>query len=774
MNKNLVLVESPSKAKTINKYLGKDYLVEATVGHIRNLPKSKLGVEIENGFKPLLVNIRGKGDVIKRIKMLASKSQNIYIATDPDREGEAIAQDIADVIDGVTDAKIYRVLFNEITKKAVQRSMEAPLSIDTKLVTSQRARRVMDRIIGYKISPLLWKSIVNSSTANLSAGRVQSVALRLICEREEEIDEFITTEYWAIWADFKTEKKETFSAKLAEIDGRTIRIAPKPVMSEDEWQEFIRKNIALNDEVGSQEIIDRISSKVQFIISAIIKKDSKRNPHAPFITSSLQSEASKNLKLRASQTMTIAQNLYEGIDLGKEGTVGLITYMRTDSTRISPEIMSELRDYIKRVFGDEYLPETIRNFEKKNASNVQDAHEAIRPTSLKYTPEFVKPFLDKKQFKLYELIWKRFVASQMSVALTETTIIEVRADEFLFKAYGTAIKFDGFLQIYEEHSEENVVKDESENDIIPLGLKKDQHVKLEDLHKTQHFTKPSARFSESSLIKELESNGIGRPSTYASIVGTIQDRNYVNVEEKRLLPTELGKKINSILVKSFPEILNVNFTAKMEEELDLIAQGDSAYLKVLNDFYIPFSQALNVVEENVERIYCELCGNEMTMRMGRFGRFMACTNYPECKNIKSMKELSQDTKQEPEYTGEDCEKCGSRLILRKGRFGKFIGCEKYPDCNYIKPVTTGIKCPKCHEGDVIERQSRKGKVFFGCSRYPECDFVAWDRPVNMKCLNKDSDYLEKKYNKKKGEYLKCPVCGEEIVPETSFSVNDNE
>ncbi|MDP4174729.1 MAG: type I DNA topoisomerase [Bacteroidota bacterium] len=767
MSKNLVLVESPSKAKTINKYLGKDFLVEATVGHIRNLPKTKLGVEIENDFKPQLVNIRGKGDVIKKIKSLASKSKTVFIATDPDREGEAIAQDIADVIEGITEAKIKRVLFNEITKNAVQKAMKSPLEIDSKLVTSQRARRVMDRIIGYQISPLLWKSVIDPSNNNLSAGRVQSVALRLICEREEEIEKFIPTEYWAIWAEFKTEKNETFRAKLAEIDGKTIRVLPKPVMTDEDWKVFLENNVALNNESSSQEILDRISKKDEFVISDVVKKEGRRNPPPPFITSSLQSEASKNLRLKPSHTMAIAQSLYEGVDLGKEGLVGLITYMRTDSTRVSQEIMPDLRNYIQDVYGNKYLPEEIRTFDKKNGSNVQDAHEAIRPTSMKYTPEFVKPFLDPKQLKLYELIWKRFVASQMNSAIVETTTIEVKAEEFLFKASGTAIKFDGFLQVYEEQSEDFSSKDEGENDLIPLGLQKDQKVDLQDLHKTQHFTKPPARFSESTLIKELESKGIGRPSTYASIVGTIQDRNYVLVEEKRLRPTELGKKINTILVKSFPEILNVNFTAKMEDELDLIAQGESQYLKVLNDFYGPFTEALSKVEENVEKVYCDLCGSEMVIKMGRFGKFLACSNYPECKNIKSLKDLQQDKPQEPEYTGDTCEKCGGRLVYRMGRFGKFIGCEKYPDCDYIKPITTGVKCPKCKTGDVIERQSRKGKTFFGCSRYPDCDFVAWYRPISMACPNKDSDYLEKRYSAKKGEYFKCPVCGEEVIPEVS-------
>lgn len=765
MEKNLVLVESPAKAKTINKYLGKNYLVEATVGHIKNLPKTKLGVDIEDNFKPQFVNIRGKGDVIKKIKSLASKSKSVYIATDPDREGEAIAQDIADVIENVTDGKIFRVLFNEITKNAVNKAINSPLEIDTNLVSSQRARRVMDRIIGYKISPFLWRAVLDPSSFNLSAGRVQSVALRLICEREKEIENFIITEYWAIWADFKTEKGDIFRAKLVEVDGKTLRIQHKPQMTEKDWEEFLVGNFALNNETSAQEVLDRLVKKNNFVISDVNKKEGRRNPPPPFITSSMQAEASRTLRLKPSHTMAIAQNLYEGIDLGKEGTVGLITYMRTDSTRLSPEIVGDLREYIKDTYGNKYLPEQIRVYEKKNGANVQDAHEAIRPTSLRYTPEFVKPFLEPKQFKLYELVWKRFVASQMNPAITETTVIEVRADEFLFKASGTAIRFDGFLQVYEEQSEETNGKDEGENDLIPLGLEAGQKVGLENLHKTQHFTKPPARYSESTLIKELESRGIGRPSTYAMIVGTIQDRKYVYTEEKRLRPTELGKKVNDILVQSFPEVLNVNFTARMEDELDLIAQGEIGYLNVLNDFYHPFSDALKKVEDNVEKIYCDLCGSEMVIKMGRFGKFLACSNYPDCKNIKSLKDLHPGEPKEPEYTGEKCEKCGANTVYRNGKFGRFIGCERYPDCDYIKPLVTGVKCPKCKEGDIIERQSRKGKVFYGCSRYPDCDFVAWYKPVPVSCPNGDSLYMEKRYSQKKGEYLRCPVCSEEIVEE---------
>ncbi len=773
MSKNLVLVESPSKAKTINKYLGRDYHVEATIGHIRNLPKTKLGVDIEDNFKPQLLNIRGKGDVIKKIKSLASKSKNVFIATDPDREGEAIAQDIADVINGNTQANIYRVMFNEITKNAVLKAIKTPNEIDAHLVISQRARRVMDRIIGYKISPLLWKYIFHSSDNSLSAGRVQSVALRLICEREEEIENFIATEYWAIWANFATENHDIFKAKLVEIGGKTIRIQPKPIMTDEDWKEFGINNIAITNDQQANEILKRVEQKDKFIISDIIKKEGRRNPPPPFITSALQAEASRSLRYRPKLTMMLAQNLYEGIDLGEEGTVGLITYMRTDSTRISPEIMTDLKEYINTVYGEKYLPESVRTFEKKGVGNVQDAHEAIRPTSMKYTPEFVKPYLDSKQFKLYELIWKRFVASQMNSAIVETTTIEVKADEFLFRASGTAIKFDGFYQVYQEQNEDSNGKDESENDLIPIGLEADHEVSLNDAHETQHFTKPPARFTESSLIKELESEGIGRPSTYALIVSTVQERKYVITEDRRLKPTELGKKVNDILVKSFPDILNVNFTAKMEGELDSIASGEIDYTTVLNDFYVPFAQDLEKVEASIEKIYCEKCGSEMIIKTGRFGKFFACSNYPECKNIKSMREMLNE-KEEIEYTGETCEKCGARTIYRKGQYGKFIGCERYPDCDFIKPITLDVSCPKCKEGQITERVSRRNKTFYGCSRYPDCDFVMWHKPVNIPCPNGDSVYMEKRFTNKKGEYHKCPVCGTEILQEEKETVqNEN-
>jgi DNA topoisomerase-1 len=626
----------------------------------------------------------------------------------------------------------------------------------------------MDRIIGYKISPFLWKAVIEiSGSTSLSAGRVQSVALKLICDREAEIEKFIVTEYWSIWAVFTTDKGESFRAKLFSVNGKDLKVQPKPQMTEDDWKEFLEKNFAISDENSALDYFNRIKSKDNFVISAVSKRHTKRNPPAPFITSTLQAEASRRLKMRPKQTMMIAQKLYEGIDLGKEGTVGLITYMRTDSTRISEEILTPLRDFIKNSYGAEYLPETPNSFEKKNKINVQDAHEAIRPTTLTYNPEFVKPFLDNKSFKVYELIWRRFIASQMNPALMETTVVEITADEFLFKAFGSAIQFKGFMQVYEELAEpkeNSEEKEEYRNETIPLGLEKDQKLHLEELQKSQHFTKPPARFTESSLIKELESRGIGRPSTYSLIVSTIQDRKYVEMTDRKLFPTKLGREVNRILVKNFPDIINEDFTSAMENELDLIASGDSEYINVLNGFYNPFSKALKNVEDKVEKIICDQCGGEMEIKIGRFGKYLACTRYPDCKNIKSFKDYFA-LHQEPEYTGETCEKCGARTVYRNGKFGRFIGCERYPECDYIKNITLGVKCPKCKDGDVVERRSKRNKAFFGCSRYPDCDFVAWYKPVPVECPNGDSKYMEERYSAKKGNYLRCPVCSEEVIPQ---------
>jgi DNA topoisomerase I len=723
MAKNLVLVESPSKAKTINKYLGRNYTVESTVGHIRNLPKTKLGIDVDDGYKVQMLNIRGKGDLIKKIRKLASKSEKIFVATDPDREGEAIAQDVVEVLEGKTKAHIYRVLFNEITKTAVKQAMKDPIEIDYALVNSQRARRVMDRIIGYKISPLLWRAILEASGNSLSAGRVQSVALRLICEREELIDSFIPTEYWVITAEFVTDNGDVLAVKLAAREGKQLKIQPKPEMSEGDWEEFLKKNFAISNEEDAQKIIDDIKNAKEYFISDITKKKSKRNPSPPFITSTLQAEASRRLSFRPRKTMRVAQSLYEGIKLGKGETTGLITYMRTDSTRLSAEIVDNARTYIQESYGKNYLPEKPKSYEKKNKKNIQDAHEAIRPTSLAHPPEDVKEFLDNDQFRLYQLVWQRFVACQMQSADVESTNVSVSAADNILKASGSVVTFEGFLKVYTEAKENGT--NGIDNSIIPAGLESGQKLKLDTSEKNQQFTKPAPRFTESSLIKELESNGIGRPSTYASILGTIQDRYYIEQQERKIFPTDLGKRVNGVLVKNFPKILDVSFTAKMEEELDLVASGDNEYIQVLDDFYIPFSKRLVEVESTLEKILCEKCGSEMELKIGRFGKYFACSGYPDCENIKSTNEIKPT---EPEYTGEDCPDCGSKTIIRAGRFGKFIGCDNYPECNFTKQISLGIKCPTCTEGEVVSRRSKNGRFFYGCSNYPKCDYVSWNKP----------------------------------------------
>lgn len=724
MSKTLVLVESPSKAKTINKYLGRNFIVEATVGHLRNLPKTQLGVDIENNFKPNFMNIRGKGDLIKKIKQLAEQTEKIIIATDPDREGEAIAQDVADIINGKNE-HVYRVLFNEITKDSVKKAITNPGRINLDLVNSQRARRVMDRIIGYKISPFLWKAIIDSPSTSLSAGRVQSVALRLICEREQEIKTFVSSEYWSLWGNFLTKKNDSFKAKLVEVSGKPIKILLKD-LSDPKKKEFCAKNFVIDSEEKADAVAKEIELKENFLISDISQKDVKRNPYPPFITSTLQVEASKVLKFKSKKTMQIAQELYEGISLGSDGYVGLISYMRTDSTRLSEESLTAARSFILERFGKDYLPDRPKLYEKKK-KNVQDAHEAIRPTTTKYSPDSIKEYLSKDQYELYDLIWKRFIASQMESAIFESLTVSICADEYLFKATGSALKFDGFMKLYDESSEDYEFNPEKEEFPIPLGLKKEENLKLTELEKNQHFTKPPARFTESTLIKELEDKGIGRPSTYALILSTILERDYVYVENRKLYPTELGNKVNGILVKNFPRILNVNFTAAMEDELDLIAGGEIDYVKVLKDFYIPFSAALEKVEKEIEKVKCEKCGHDMDVKIGRYGKFLACTNYPECKNIRPIKEIKKEEK-EPEFTGATCPKCGGKTIFRSGKFGKFIGCENYPNCDYTEQIKIGIKCPKCGTGEVIAKRTKRGKTFYGCNRYPDCDYASWQLP----------------------------------------------
>jgi DNA topoisomerase-1 len=743
MEKSLIIVESPAKAKTINKYLGKEYFVEASVGHIKNLPKSKLSVDIDNDFSVVYETIAGKEDVVGRIKEKAAKAKAVFIATDPDREGEAIAAHIAEEVKD-DNKHIKRVLFHEITEAGVKEGMAHPKKVDMHMVMSQQARRAMDRIVGYKVTPFIWKTMYYG----LSAGRVQSVALRLICEREAAIQKFLPQEYWSLTAEFTTQHDDKFLAKLVKVAGDDPRIP---------------------DETTSNGYIADVR-KQKYAISNVVRKPVKRNPPAPFITSTLQQEAAKRLRMSAKRTMMLAQKLYEGQDIGEEGLTGLITYMRTDSTRLSEEAVTHVREYIYNNYGKEYLPKEPRLFKKGKAS--QDAHEAIRPTSIKLTPKVVKKYLDKDMFALYELIWNRFIACQMAVAEFEQITVEVTGGDYLFRASDQMPTFRGFLQVYDDIEEENAGEqgDADPTSKLPVNLAKGQITQLTDLLPLQHFTKPPGRYSEATLVKELESLGIGRPSTYAMIVTTVIDRKYVEQKERKLYASDLGMQVNKLLVSHFPEIFNVKFTAKMEEELDTIASGKQEYLDVMKDFYGPFHQAVEKasglattikksLQEKTEDI-CELCGKPMVIKWGRNGRFMACTGYPGCKNTKPLPEDAEKTQH---IVGGKCELCGGDMLVKGGRFGTFLGCSNYPICKNTKPISMGIKCPKCKEGELIERKTKKGKrTFYGCSKYPSCDFASWDKPVAQACTYCGNEYVVAKYSQAKGEYMICPSCKQEV------------
>ena len=759
MGKSLVIVESPSKAKTINKYLGKDYVVEATVGHIKNLPKSKISVDIEDGYKPVYETIAGKEDVIDKLKGIAKKSDQIFIATDPDREGEAIAADIAGEIKPV-NKNIQRVLFNEITKTGVKEAMDSPRSIDEDLVTSQMARRVMDRILGYKVSPFLWKTFF----FGLSAGRVQSVALKLICDREKEIRSFKPKEYWTIDGLFTkpSGNSKPFSARLYKINEDTLKFnGEKPCIENIDQAHKILQDLQNN----------------QYKITDVTVKEVKRNPPMPFTTSVLQQAASTNLGFSPKKTMMLAQKLYEGIEVVKgEGNVGLITYMRTDSTRLSPEAVASCRDYIKNNFGKEFIPDKPNNTTaKKSSKKTQDAHEAIRPTNMEREPAVLKS-LTKDLSALYKLIWNRFVASQMTPAVYDQKTIIIKAlsprgnvDQYFFRASGRTLKFEGFLKVYGDTTEDQ--NPDEDNSIIPENLSVDDMLKAISMNKEQKFTKPPARYTESSLIKQLDALGIGRPSTFALIVSTVIDRKYVELDERKLFATTLGMTVNEILDKHFEDVINVEFTAKMEDELDTIANGESTYKKVLDDFYIPFSKDLDAADKVAKDIKasltektditCPECGEEtgakMVKKWGRNGQFMACERYPTCKASMPLEEEHAEHKELAK--GVTCDLCGADMVVKVGRYGKFYGCSNYPKCKGIKPITLGIKCPKCNEGEILERRGGKAKrLFYGCTRYPDCDFISNYKPVIQNCESCESNYLVKKTTKKDGDFLECPNC----------------
>jgi DNA topoisomerase-1 len=745
MAKNLLIVESPAKSKTLKKFLSKDFDVVATVGHIIDLPKSRIGVDVDNDFDPEYVVIDGKDKVIKELRAAARKAENVYLAPDPDREGEAIAWHVANNLKtSKSKARVSRIAFNAITRKAVTEAFDHAREIDLDLVNAQQARRVLDRLVGYKVSPFLWKTVARG----LSAGRVQTVALRIICEREQEVRDFVPREYWEIEAEFANKKGQTFLAKLFKIDGA---------------------NPDLPDQAAADKALAELKQK-KFTVSEIKIGTKKRNPLPPFITSTLQQEAATKLSFAPQKTMRVAQALYEGIELkGEDGPVGLITYMRTDSVRVEPEAVQEARQYIKKTFGEKYLPDSPRIYKSKKSA--QDAHESIRPTYMKYTPEALKKSLTRDQLRLYNLIWDRFVASQMNPAEYDTISVDIEGAPYLFRASSLNLKFDGYLKLYiESPTNGNGNGNGQEKGEIP-PLKEGEELKANKFDPSQHFTKPPPRFSEASLVKELESNGIGRPSTYAQIIYTLKARKSVDLQERRLVPTELGFAVTKILVEYFEKIFEVSFTANMEEELDEIEEGKIEWTKVLKEFYKPFDATLESLKGKESKIKesmveqtdetCDKCGRPMVIKWGRNGRFLACSGYPECKNTRPI-----NGEEAPIDSGEVCEKCGAPMLIKTGRFGKFLGCSNYPTCKNTKAISTGIDCPKeeC-SGHVVERKTKRGRTFYGCSRYPKCDFVSWNKPVNQKCKACGHPYLEDKETKAKGHHYCCPNCKTITYPE---------
>ena len=764
--KNLVIVESPAKAKTLEKYLGRDFQVKASVGHVVDLPKSKLGVDVKKNFAPDFHVIQTKKKVIDDLKKAAKGKENIYLASDPDREGEAIAWHIADQV-AKNHKRVHRVLINEITKKAVQEAIAKPLELDRNKFDAQVARRVLDRLVGYQISPILWKKV----RRGLSAGRVQSVAVRLVCEREREIRAFESVEYWSLTALLEGRLPPSFKARLVQWQGQKVD----------------NKKFRLENEPFVQNIIDSLQGS-SWAIAEVEKKERRRFPTPPFVTSKLQQEAARKLGFQPRRTMQLAQQLYEGIELGSEGSVGLITYMRTDSTRVSNDALAAVRQHIQAQYGKDYVPAKPNTFRSKKGS--QDAHEAIRPTSLEYAPDRVRRYLRRDLFQLYSLIWDRFVASQMVPAVYDQTSFEIPVNEALFRATGQQIKFEGFMKVYIEGRDEraqqangaddDAADEPQEVDGVLPNLHKGDALNLLSMDPRQHFTQPPPRYTQASLIKELDEKGIGRPSTYAAIISNILDREYVLQNEGRsLAPTDLGFLVTDLLVESFPDILNVEFTAGMEDELDKIEEGKEKWTKAMKRFYTPFSRDLKKAEKEMRDVKrqevptdfdCDKCGKKMVIKWGRNGEFLACPQYPECKNTKNFKRSETgDIEVAPEEeVNETCGECGRPMLLRWGKFGKFLGCSGYPECKNIqpleKPVDLGIKCPECKEGNIKERKSRWGKVFYGCDKYPECKFASWDKPMPTPCPDCDSPILVEKVTKRAGRTHRCykKECGYSI------------
>jgi DNA topoisomerase I len=810
LSKGLVIVESPAKAKTIQKYLGKGFSGEASLGHVKDLPKSTLGVDIKENFATDYVVIPGKEKVLARLKKVASGMDSIYLAPDPDREGEAIAAHLAEELDGDGapakkkkkkadqdgPPRIQRVTFNEITKRAVQAAFEHPRAIDQNLVDAQQARRVLDRLVGYQVSPLLWDKV----RRGLSAGRVQTVALRLIVEREREIKAFEKKEYWTIDAHLAANKPPAFDARFLGKGEEKIEVTN----SED--AEKIRVALETAD----------------WIVRSVDKKERRRNAAAPFTTSKLQQDASRKLRFSVKRTMMIAQRLYEGVELGEEGLVGLITYMRTDSTRVAPEAIQEVREYVGKEYGPTYLPETPNTYKEKKEA--QAAHEAIRPTSAMRHPDQIKQYLKEDEYKVYKLIWQRFVASQITPAVFDQTTVDINANRkngeaFWFRVTGSVLKFDGFLRVYEESKEAKDEEDEELKHKLP-ALEAGQKLTLKGLKPEQHFTEPPPRYNEASLVKELEERGIGRPSTYAAILTTIQERQYVQKIGGKFTPTEIGLVVTDLLIENFRDIFDVQYTARLEEELDEIEEGKEKWTDALAEFYKKFQKDLKYAEKHMENIkrmekptdekcercgaplvikwgkhgsfyacstydkedpntctftkenpinlpdldsadmqetgaqeeYCENCGRVMVLKRGRFGQFMACTGYPDCKTTRR---LDQGKKVPDIPLDELCPKCGRNMMIRHGRFGEFTACSGYPECKYVKQNFIGVKCPECKDGELVEKRARKGNTFYGCSNYPKCKFTSANKPIAEKCPTCGGEYLVEK-NLKAGPVIACP------------------
>jgi DNA topoisomerase-1 len=745
MAKHLVVVESPAKCKVISKYLGKDYAVRATMGHIIDLPEKEFGVDIDGDFAPKYTVSKGKTRVLAELKSEAAKAESVFLAPDPDREGEAIAWHVARSVAG-KNSVVKRVMFNEITKKAVLAAFDAPRDIDMNKVNAQQTRRILDRIVGYQLSPILWRTVFKG----LSAGRVQSVALRLICEREDEIKAFVQREYWSVHGTFDR-KGTKFSAKLISIDGRK---------SKNDAEDPL-----LPDEAAAKAMLERLA-KEKFSVADVQRTQKSRKPYPPFITSTLQQEAARKLSFSAAKTMMVAQQLYEGLELGELGSMGLITYMRTDSTRIAAEALTEARTTIKKLFNEKHLPASPRFYGKSKSA--QDAHEAIRPSqvSLDFAPNKVKAFLSRDQLRLYELIWKRFLASQMENALFDSTRVDIGGGGCIFRASGSIMKFEGFLALYDESVEDSVDTGEGQNEKLP-EMQSGDVVDKQKLIDKQHFTQPPPRYTEASLVRELEDKGIGRPSTYAQIIDTLKRRKYTTVDARRFSPTEVGYMVKNTLVEQFPDVFDVGFTAGMESTLDEIESGDADWIKVLKKFYSPFSDRLEIVRKSIKNLraqnqeitdrHCPECHeNFLVVKWSKNGKFLACQGFPTCKYTEPLEKAAAVP------TDEKCDKCGSPMSILTMNGGKFLGCTRYPECKNTRPLSIGITCPAegC-DGSVVERRTRKGKIFYGCNKYPKCNFASWDKPVDKKCDKCGNPYLVQKEYKKRGTQTRCPSCKSE-------------